>query len=169
MCVRRIPVLLALFPEIFPAWDISLPKRGTGASQGRIWAANSSLPSPISTFQAQRTELCVRVAVKDRGFFQGSFPAVMKGPAAGRGCSGNGTNCGFMAPVCGGAVNLPTFNASVLFQAGYQRLKEEREKYPTFPDIGCPREFLRKVFKGIFMDDPGESGPKRYRERAGVH
>nr|XP_031362033.1 uncharacterized protein LOC116184176 [Lonchura striata domestica] len=44
---------------------------------------------------------------------------------------------------------------------GYQRPKKEREKYPTFPDTGCPREFLRKVFKGIFMDDPGESGPKR--------
>ncbi|XP_071671392.1 uncharacterized protein [Patagioenas fasciata] len=42
--------------------------------------------------------------------------------------------------------------------------KEEREKYLTFPDIGCshsPREFLRKVFKVIFMDDHGESGPKR--------
>lgn len=76
---------------------------------------------------------------------------------------------GLWLPCVWGAVNLPTFNASVLSRAGYQRLEEEREKYPTFPDTGCPREFLRKVFKGIFMDDPGESGPKRYRERAGVH
>lgn len=77
--------------------------------------------------------------------------------------------CLYGSRVWGGAVNLPTFNASVLFRAGYQRLKEEREKYPTFPDMGRPRELLRKVFRGIFMDHPGESGPKKDRERAGVH
>lgn len=97
----------------------------------------------------------------------------MKGAATGRGLllelnklsvySSRGGVC---------AVNLRAFNASVLFQPRYQHLKEEREKYLTFPDIGCshsPREFLRKVFKVIFMDDHGESGPKRCRERTVVH
>lgn len=97
----------------------------------------------------------------------------MKGPATGRGLLLKLNKLSFYGSrVVGGAVNLPAFNASVLFQPCYQHLGEEREKYLTFPDMGCshgPWELLGKVFKVIFMDDHRESGPERYRDRTGVH
>lgn len=121
-----------------------------------------------------KNELCVHFIIKDPRLFKPSFINSDE-----RSCNGQRSAFEIEQIVVlwfpwgwGGAVNLRTFNASVLFQPCYQRLKEEREKYLTFPDIGCshgPREFLGKVFKVIFMDDHSESVPKRYRERTVVH
>lgn len=110
---------------------------------------------------------------KDHGLFKPSFIS-----SAERSCIGQRSAfeieqiVGLWLPWGGCAVNLSAFITSVLSQPGYQRPEEEREQELTLPDTGCspsPRELLRNGFKVIFMDDPGGSGPKRYRERAVVH
>lgn len=176
--------LLAPLPKICPARGTSVPKRSGNhpragwSHKGLLQAPHHLLPAAadVSILQALRrlkNELCVRFIIKDPGLFKPSFINSDE-----RSC--NGQRSAFEIeqivvlwfPCGGGAVNLPAFNASVLFQPRYQHLEEEREKYLTFPDIGCshgPRELLGKVFKVIFMDDHGESGPERYRDRTGVH
>lgn len=129
--------------------------------------------SILPALQWLKNESCARFIIKDPGLFKPSFINSDE-----RSC--NGQRSAFEIeqivvlwfPCGGGAVNLPAFNASVLFQPRYQHLRAEREKYLTFPDMGCshsPWELLEKVFKVIFMDDHRESGPERHRDRTGVH